>query len=120
LRTRPAQARELEAWWQDLAGDAPWAHRAIWSLAGVPAQAVPLLRDRLRPAGNRFDYRDQQPVHQPTLDVDQVADRYPGCYRQLIHTQHSVAAPKLDQFAKHERAKAAGLAGRDLGSLGKT
>jgi hypothetical protein len=47
---RPAAARELEAWWQDLAGDAPRAHRAIWSLAGVPAQAVPLLRDRLRPA----------------------------------------------------------------------
>jgi hypothetical protein len=47
---RPAEARELETCWQDLAGDAPQAHRAIWSLAGVPAQAVPLLRDRLRPA----------------------------------------------------------------------
>ncbi len=50
VRPPPAKARELEAWWQDLAGDAPQAHRAIWSLAGVPAQAVPLLRDRLRPA----------------------------------------------------------------------
>jgi hypothetical protein len=47
---RPTEARELETWWQDLAGDAPQAHRAIWSLADVPAQAVPLLRDRLRPA----------------------------------------------------------------------
>jgi hypothetical protein len=45
LRPRPAAPRELEAWWQDLAGDAPQAHRAIWSLAGVPDQAVPLLRD---------------------------------------------------------------------------
>jgi hypothetical protein len=49
-RPRPAEARELETWWQDLAGDAPQAHRAIWSLTAVPAQAVPLLRDRLRPA----------------------------------------------------------------------
>jgi RNA polymerase sigma factor (sigma-70 family) len=49
-RPGPAGARELEAWWRDLAGDAPEAHRAIWGLAGVPAQAVPLLRDRLRPA----------------------------------------------------------------------
>jgi RNA polymerase sigma factor (sigma-70 family) len=49
-RPDPAAARELESWWQDLAGDAPQAHRAIWSLAGVPAQAVPFLRDRLRPA----------------------------------------------------------------------
>jgi hypothetical protein len=49
-RPRPAEARELETWWQDLAGDAAQAHRAIWSLAGVPAQALPLLRDRLRPA----------------------------------------------------------------------
>jgi hypothetical protein len=50
-RPGPAEARELEAWWRDLAGEAPEAHRAIWGLADVPpAQAVPLLRDRLRPA----------------------------------------------------------------------
>jgi RNA polymerase sigma factor (sigma-70 family) len=50
LRPRPAEARELETWWRDLAGDAPAAHRAIWSLADVPSQAVPFLRDQLRPA----------------------------------------------------------------------
>jgi RNA polymerase sigma factor (sigma-70 family) len=49
-RPRPAEPRELENWWRDLAGEASAAHRAIWSLAGVPAQALPLLRDRLRPA----------------------------------------------------------------------
>jgi RNA polymerase sigma factor (sigma-70 family) len=47
---RPAEARELETWWRQLTGEAPEAHRAIWALAGVPAQAVPLLRDRLRSA----------------------------------------------------------------------
>jgi RNA polymerase sigma factor (sigma-70 family) len=47
---RRAEARELETWWRHLAGDAPEAHRAIWGLAGVPTEAVPLLRDRLRPA----------------------------------------------------------------------
>jgi hypothetical protein len=49
-RPGPAEVRELETWWQDLAGDAPRAHRAIWGLVDVPAQAVPLLRDRLQPA----------------------------------------------------------------------
>jgi WD40 repeat protein len=49
-RPRPAEARELETWWQDLAGDAPQAHRAVWGLAGVPAQAVQFLGERLRPA----------------------------------------------------------------------
>jgi RNA polymerase sigma factor (sigma-70 family) len=51
-RPRPgrAETRELEAWWRDLAGDAAQAHRAIWSLADVPAQAVPFLRDRVHPA----------------------------------------------------------------------
>src|SRR5947207_12279364 len=49
-RPGPAEPRQLETWWQDLAGDAPRAHRAIWSLVDVPAQAVPLLRDQLRPA----------------------------------------------------------------------
>jgi hypothetical protein len=47
---RAANARELETWWRHLAGDAPQAHRAIWGLADAPAQAVPFLRDRLRPA----------------------------------------------------------------------
>jgi RNA polymerase sigma factor (sigma-70 family) len=46
---RRAEARELETWWRHLAGDAPEAHRAIWGLAGVPTQAVPLLGGRLRP-----------------------------------------------------------------------
>src|SRR5260370_12560291 len=46
----PAEARQLETWYTDLAGDAKRAHRAIWGLVDVPAQAVPLLRDRLRPA----------------------------------------------------------------------
>jgi hypothetical protein len=49
-RPGPAEARELETWWKDLAGDAPRAHLAIWGLVDVPTQAVPLLRDRLRPA----------------------------------------------------------------------
>src|SRR5260370_24350468 len=47
----PAEVRQLETWYTDLAGDATRAHRAIWGLVDVPAQAVPLLRDRLRPAG---------------------------------------------------------------------
>jgi WD40 repeat protein len=47
---RRVEARELETWWRRLAGDAPAAHRAIWALADAPAQSVPLLRDRLRPA----------------------------------------------------------------------
>ncbi len=49
-RPLPAEARDLETWWQDLAGDTPQAHRAIWGLAGVPSRAVPFLRERLRPA----------------------------------------------------------------------
>jgi WD40 repeat protein len=48
---RRATAQELESWWSALAGpDARPAHTAIWRLAAVPEQAVPLLRDRLRPA----------------------------------------------------------------------
>ncbi len=47
---RPADAQALEAWWADLASsDARKAHAAIWALVAAPQQAVPLLRDRLRP-----------------------------------------------------------------------
>jgi WD40 repeat protein len=44
----PADLRQA---WQDLAGeDAGRADRAVWRLAESPEQAVPLLRERLRPA----------------------------------------------------------------------
>jgi WD40 repeat protein len=42
--------QQLDALWADFAGDARKAHRAIHALAAAPAQAVPLLKDRLRPA----------------------------------------------------------------------
>jgi hypothetical protein len=49
--TAPLTAQEREALWADLAGDdAGRALRAIVRLADSPGEAVPLLRDRLRPA----------------------------------------------------------------------
>jgi WD40 repeat protein len=52
----PAKAlgqKELEQLWSDLASDdAAKAYRAIWTLAGVPDQAVPFARDRLKPASD--------------------------------------------------------------------
>jgi RNA polymerase sigma factor (sigma-70 family) len=47
---RQPDARQLERWWADLAGDdARRAHAAIRDLAAVPEPAVRLFRDRLRP-----------------------------------------------------------------------
>ncbi len=46
----PPSASELNAYWADLAGaDARKAFRATRLLAAAPAQALPLLRDRLKP-----------------------------------------------------------------------
>jgi RNA polymerase sigma factor (sigma-70 family) len=51
---RPAEkpdALQLEHWWADLAGDdARKAHAAVWGFLSAPEHALPLLRDRLRPA----------------------------------------------------------------------
>jgi RNA polymerase sigma factor (sigma-70 family) len=41
---------DLRGLWADLAADAARAHRAVWSLASAPEEAVRLLRDRVRPA----------------------------------------------------------------------
>jgi WD40 repeat protein len=45
-----ATAEQLRQWWDALAGaDARKAHAAVWSLSSVPRQAVPFLKERLRP-----------------------------------------------------------------------
>jgi hypothetical protein len=42
-------AKEVESLWKDLAGAAPKAYEAVWTLAAAPDQALPLLRGRLHP-----------------------------------------------------------------------
>jgi WD40 repeat protein len=59
-KRKPSQvarsAKELDAWWRDLAGDdAAKAHSAIWNLVEVPEQAVGLFQDRLRPAADKSE-----------------------------------------------------------------
>lgn len=51
LSVKHMTAGELDSLWAELAGaDAAKAYRAAWALAASPGQAVPLLRDRLKPA----------------------------------------------------------------------
>jgi RNA polymerase sigma factor (sigma-70 family) len=45
--TGPLTAKDLEALWSDLAGDAAKADRAIWALALAPKQSMPLLQSRM-------------------------------------------------------------------------
>src|SRR5262249_9207290 len=44
-----ARRLKLEDLWDALAGDAGKAYRAVQALAAVPKQAVPFLRERLKP-----------------------------------------------------------------------
>jgi hypothetical protein len=78
-----AHAQELESWWADLAGqDARKAHSAIWAMAAVPDQAVPLLRDRLRPASPPALSIDQVKRLAADLDSDQF-QRRENAFEQL-------------------------------------
>jgi hypothetical protein len=51
-KTRPEKRseEELAGFWEALAGDAPEAYRALGSLVAAPDQAVPLVRERQKPA----------------------------------------------------------------------
>jgi WD40 repeat protein len=71
---RPAQAplgpKEREALWDDLAGaDAARAYRAILTLIDAPAQAVPFLSKRLRPAATLTSLQEQN-LQQLVRDLD--------------------------------------------------
>ena len=47
----PLTAKQLDVLWADLSGaDAAKAYRGVWSLAAVPKQALPYLKERVRPA----------------------------------------------------------------------
>jgi WD40 repeat protein len=47
---RDLAPRDLERLWADLADqDAAKAHQAVWTMAAVPAKAVPFLKEQLRP-----------------------------------------------------------------------
>ena len=49
-RRYPRRDQTAETCWADLAGeDATRAYAAVWGLADVPGQAVPLIRARLKP-----------------------------------------------------------------------
>lgn len=58
--------RELKKRWIDLAGVGPQAVQALWDLVASPEQAVPLLRQRVKPA----ESADAQRVERLIRDLD--------------------------------------------------
>src|SRR5262249_39863535 len=58
--TKRLSERDVTAAWQDLAGDdATRAYAAIWALADAPGDAVPFLRNHLRPVTGPSDEQAQ-------------------------------------------------------------
>jgi hypothetical protein len=66
-------ARNLDLLWDELAGNAPRAHRAVWALAAAPAQAASLLTERLQPVPETDLRRIAQLI--ADLNSNQFADR---------------------------------------------
>jgi hypothetical protein len=65
-RSAAPTAMELVRCWDDLGAEAPKANRAVWVLADVPAEAVRLLGERLRP----IEAADAQRLHRLVADLD--------------------------------------------------
>jgi hypothetical protein len=90
---------DLEALWTALAGeDACQAYQAIWTLAGTPEQAVPFLRQRLRPAvaAVRDPRIDRLIAH---LDDDRFVVREKAT--QLLANCGKSAGPALHQVLRN-------------------
>jgi WD40 repeat protein len=74
VQARPLQPDEAKALWADLTGADPGkAYQAMWTLAGAPAQAVPLIQERLRMPAADAARRVEQLV--ADLDSDRFATR---------------------------------------------
>lgn len=56
---RDLDSKEMEKLWSNLAGDGRTAHRALSALANAPAQTIPFLKNRLRPASVDGEQIDQ-------------------------------------------------------------
>jgi hypothetical protein len=64
--TRPPSSRELDGWWSALPeADGERAYQAQWQLAGAPRQAVPYLKEQLKPL---FQMSEQIPRWIADLD----------------------------------------------------
>jgi RNA polymerase sigma factor (sigma-70 family) len=92
-RPKPVEltAKELEACWADLAGDAMVAYRAIGRLLAAPEQAVALLREQLKPAPKADIERIQQLIGE--LDSAQFKTR--DLAMKELEKLGAVAVPSL-------------------------
>jgi WD40 repeat protein len=96
-RVGPLSERELGAAWDDLSGgDASKAYSAIWALADAAGDAVPFLRQRLRPAVAPPE--DQVRKLVAGLDSRAFADREVA--EKELNELGTVAAPALRTLLK--------------------
>jgi RNA polymerase sigma factor (sigma-70 family) len=74
---KPLSEKEVDDLWADLSGeDAAKAHRAIWTLAAAPRQALPLFQQHLKPAAApTADVREQFTQLLADLDSDEFVTR---------------------------------------------
>jgi DNA-binding transcriptional ArsR family regulator len=102
----PARPGELESLWKQLGeDDAKRAYHAAWRLAELPAEAVPLLRGKLRPARAASDKVTAPLV--ADLDGDTLAKRDAATrrLRELGHAAWPAVAEALKAPASAEQKR---------------
>jgi RNA polymerase sigma factor (sigma-70 family) len=102
---RPLAADALPRLWDDLAGDdVPRAREAVWALVGAPAEAVPFLKEHVRPAALAVDRRRLEEAareldddrfavrRQAAADLEKAGEAAEPVLRRLLEGQPSVEA----------------------------
>jgi RNA polymerase sigma factor (sigma-70 family) len=118
IRGGALSAREIDARWNELLGDAPLAYQAVRKLAAAPAPVVEFLRRQIKPVApidekriarliTALDSDDYQERQKAEAELENLGELATPAYRKALASRPSVEAyRRLERLRKKQLAEA--------------